>query len=112
MRGIPHYRPTYTALLLPRKHCISGHSICLLLADFGPSSRTENAHSANRFPAPPRLALAFLLRATAAAFDAFVAISLRRLGLSFFARASPPLRPATDGSVATAFLLRSSGLKR
>jgi hypothetical protein len=37
-------------------------------------------------------------RAFAAAFDAFVAISLRRAGLSFLALASPPLRPISASS--------------
>ena len=37
-------------------------------------------------------------RAFAAAFDAFVAISFRRAGLSFLALASPPLRPSSASS--------------
>ena len=45
-----------------------------------------------------RFARAFFARALAAAFDAFVAISLRRAGLSFLALASPPLRPISASS--------------
>lgn len=45
---------------------------------------------------PPRFFRAFAVRALAAAFDAFVAISLRRSGVSFLCRASAPFRPSSE----------------
>jgi hypothetical protein len=70
---------------------------CRTEAFAGPDREARLCYSSFRFPFQPfHLPLALCVRALAAAFNAFMAISLRRSGVSALARALPPLRPISD----------------
>jgi hypothetical protein len=70
---------------------------CRTEAFAGPDREARLCYSSFRFPFQPfRLPLALCVRALAAAFDAFVAISLRRSGVNRLARSFAPLRPISE----------------